>query len=216
MYENDLTQAIVQILSLAYDAEFKFPLHVVMRSADGQGAAYVYPAEGENPKLLSELFHSGEPLMVLPYEYEVREWDEATENPRRRVLRVKVAAVESGDGERELGIVMGQRNTRELIEELDEESAKVKFVLLPVGFESTTVWVRPDDASRHRALNDAVEVGGTPMGLIFGDYANGQMRMWNRVFPEHIGRLEDAQEYLNRLSTEAAGLIKEMGTANDD
>jgi hypothetical protein len=47
------------------------------------------------------------------------------------------------------------------------------------------------------------------MGLIFGDYANGEMRMWNRVFPEHIGRLEDAQEYLNRLTAEAAELIKE-------
>ncbi len=194
MDENDLTQAIVQILSLAYDAEFKFPLHVVMRSADEQGAAYVYPAEGEDPRRLSELFHPGNPMLVLPYEYEVREWDEARENPRRRVLRVKVAAVENEDGERELGIVMGTRNTQELIEELDEENAKVKFVLLPVGFERTTVWVMPDDVNRHRALNDAVEVGGTPMGLIFGDYANGEMRMWNRVFPEHIGRLEDAQQ----------------------
>jgi hypothetical protein len=144
-------QTMTQILSLALDLEFEFPLHVTTRSADEQEMVYLFPALGQDPRLLAERLHPGDPILVAPYTVEVREWDEAAENPRRRVLRVKVAAVESADGERELAIVMGQRDTRELIEELDEESAKVKFVLLPVGFERTTVWVRPDDAHRHRA-----------------------------------------------------------------
>ena len=58
------------------------------------------------------------------------------------------------------------RTTVELIEELDAEAPKFTHVLLAVGFERTTVFVRAGDPDRLNALNDAVSAGREPVGFI--------------------------------------------------
>ena len=61
------------------------------------------------------------------------------------------------------------RSLDDLIAELEEESSKHWYVAIVVGFENSTVFVSMHDADRMRLLNDAVNAGGQPVGLILVD-----------------------------------------------
>jgi hypothetical protein len=95
------------------------------------------------------------------------------------------------------------RTTAELIEELDAEATKFTHVLLAVGFEHTTIFVRADDPNRLNALNDAVSAGGEPVGLIGVSIADGRASFSRRALQEYAHE-EWTIYYLNELIAKAA------------
>jgi hypothetical protein len=95
------------------------------------------------------------------------------------------------------------RTTVELIEELDTEAPKFTHILLAVGFEHTTVFVRADDPNRLNALNDAVSAGGEPVGLIGLRVGDGHALFSRRALREYAEE-EWAISYLDNLIGKAA------------
>jgi hypothetical protein len=92
------------------------------------------------------------------------------------------------------------RNTPDLIAELDDEATEHWHVLMVIGFEDSTIYVRPTDEGRLAQLNSAIEMGGTPVGLITADKTGHEVVMSTRVYPEHEGSEEfDAKGYLQDL-----------------
>jgi len=92
------------------------------------------------------------------------------------------------------------RNTPDLIAELEDEPREHGYVAMAVGFETSTVFVYPRDENRLAMLNSAIQVGGTPVGLITADITEGGllMRVW--PYPEHQDSEElDAEAYLRAL-----------------
>jgi hypothetical protein len=97
----------------------------------------------------------------------------------------------------------GSRTTVKLIEELDAEAPKFTHVLLAVGFDHTTVFVRADDPNRLNALNDAVSAGGKPVGLIGLMIGGGHASFSRRALREYAEE-EWAISYLDNLIGQAA------------
>jgi hypothetical protein len=77
------------------------------------------------------------------------------------------------------------RTTLELIEELEAETPKFTHVLLAVGFEHTTIFVRADDPNRLNTLNDAVSAGGEPVGFIGVRIEDGRASFSRRALQEY-------------------------------
>jgi hypothetical protein len=103
---------------------------------------------------------------------------------------------------------MEPRTTLDLIEELDAEAPKFTHVLLVVGFEHTTIFVMNGDANRLAVLNDAIEAGGNPTGLIGLKLHNGQATFYSRVLQEYA---EEgwAIRYLHALIVKAAEILQQ-------
>jgi hypothetical protein len=99
------------------------------------------------------------------------------------------------------------RDTQELIAELDEESLKHWFVAIVIGFENTTTFVESKDPDRLQVLNDAMSVGGQPIGLIAADQANKQLNIMTKIYPENADWQEQARAYLGKLTVEVGKLI---------
>jgi|HubBroStandDraft_6_1064221.scaffolds.fasta_scaffold886418_1 hypothetical protein len=95
------------------------------------------------------------------------------------------------------------RTTVELIEELDAEAPKFTHVLLAVGFEHTTIFVRADDPNRLSALNDAVSAGGKPAGFIGLKVRDGHASFSRRALREYAEE-EWVVHYLDNLIGKAA------------
>jgi hypothetical protein len=95
------------------------------------------------------------------------------------------------------------RGARELIAELEEESSKHWYVAIVIGFEDTTVFIQAKDPDRLQVLNDAIKLGGDPIGLIAGNKVASGLEVMSRVYPEHSDWEEEAQAYLNHLASEA-------------
>jgi len=59
-----------------------------------------------------------------------------------------------------------KKTTSELIQHLKNEAPHFKWVRLLVKFESFEEYIGPDDANSLEKLNEAVERGGVPVGLV--------------------------------------------------
>jgi len=215
MNEEDFTaaiaQAVAQILSLAEEQGFSYPLHIVTTSADEQEIVYLYPAKGELPTVLFERLAEGASIMLGPFEVAVHEWDTASGKCRERELRARIdnrleVEVEAEADDRDAPT----RSTADLIRELEEESRKHLFAAIAVSFEDTTIWVLPHDPDRLKVLNEAVSVGGIPIGLIAADQSDRELTVMRRVYPEHVHKQQEASEYLDRLTEEVAELIRQQ------
>lgn len=91
------------------------------------------------------------------------------------------------------------RSTVDLIAELAEEAPKHSFCCIAVAFKDSSILIRPEDADRHRLLNDAVKNGGIPVGLIVADLSDNQLSWRTRIYPEHEQAIEQAQLYMKQL-----------------
>jgi hypothetical protein len=95
------------------------------------------------------------------------------------------------------------RTTVDLIEELETEAPKFTHVLLAVGFEHATIFIRADDPNRLNALNDAVSAGGEPVGLICLKVGDGHASFSRRALQEYAEE-EWVVHYLDNLIGKAA------------
>ena len=77
------------------------------------------------------------------------------------------------------------RSTKELIAELDAEATQHMNVAMVVAFENTTLPIFPADENRLMLLDNAVNVGGSPIGLIAFDRSTNGLTIATRVFPEY-------------------------------
>jgi hypothetical protein len=180
---NQIAKGLDHILSLADEQQFTYPLELTAVAADGKRFVLHYPAKGEMCLSLGDEDRDSWPSDLRPpIAVVVHEWDEAAGRPKeQRVIAGRIVvdpdgviAVESAS----------TRSPEELITELDEEAPKHYVVMLAVGFEDTTVWIRPDNADRLRLLKDSINVGGVPIGLIAADYADGHLTFMTMVYPE--------------------------------
>ena len=77
------------------------------------------------------------------------------------------------------------RSTKDLIEELETESAQHFTCTLPVAFENTSIMITATDENKQQMLDDAVKLGGIPIGLVIADKQGfGVMDIRARIFPE--------------------------------
>jgi hypothetical protein len=91
------------------------------------------------------------------------------------------------------------RTTKDLIDEMVAEAEKFNFgVLLAVGFEASTVFIRNDDDERLNKLNEAVGAGGEPVGLIGITRDGDSLTVFSRLLAEHAGE-EWATTYMEAL-----------------
>jgi hypothetical protein len=106
------------------------------------------------------------------------------------------------------------RTTVELIEELKAEAAKFTTVVLVVGFESTNVSIPAEGLDGLKLLNEAVESGGEPIGLI-GTVLDGRtMRLYNRVLAEHADE-PWAHEFMDKVAKAKVKTITDYLTASE-
>lgn len=75
------------------------------------------------------------------------------------------------------------RTTKDLIAELDTEGIRHALVAIVVAFESSTLPIYSGDENRQQLLDDAVEVGGSPIGLIAFDRSAKGSTIATCVFP---------------------------------
>ena len=59
-----------------------------------------------------------------------------------------------------------QRTTADVIKELEAEAALCRSVALAVGFEHTTLFIFFDEDNKLEKLNEMIEMGGEPVGLL--------------------------------------------------
>jgi hypothetical protein len=103
------------------------------------------------------------------------------------------------------------RSTPELIAELEEESSKHWYVTMAVAFENSTVFVKANDGDSLRSLNDAINAGGMPVGLIAvdQDQASRTAQIITRIYPEN----SDVEEQCSWLLTTLAGHLAKSLTS---
>lgn len=103
------------------------------------------------------------------------------------------------------------RNTAALIEGLETESAQHFACVLPVAFENTSIMINSTDENRLELLNDAVQQGGIPVGLLVADKEGfGALAVKTRIFPEHLehGPNESAQAFMEKIMGEMKALLE--------
>ncbi len=99
------------------------------------------------------------------------------------------------------------RTTKDLIEELDRESKKFTSLALVVGFEKHTDYVWASDKDGLAKLNDLVEAGGEPVGLIGAILDSKIATIRARALQEYEDQ-EWVQRYLGELvQTIGQGII---------
>jgi hypothetical protein len=76
----------------------------------------------------------------------------------------------------------GARCAFDLIAELDKAGPKHRVVALAVAFENSSVLIYADDPDRLRFLNEAIEAGGYPAGLIAIDYDGRELVIMIKLF----------------------------------
>jgi hypothetical protein len=93
------------------------------------------------------------------------------------------------------------RSTKDLIAELEDEAKNHWVVMLVVGFETSTIFVRSGDEDRHTLLNSSVRAGGIPIGLIAVDKTGNELTILTRVYSEHQEAARDrAEGFLGALT----------------
>lgn len=93
------------------------------------------------------------------------------------------------------------RSTKELIDELKQEGTGHWVAFLPIAFDKTTIFVNKSmsDEDALTMLNDAVQQGGIPIGIIVGDKGDGVLDLKARIFPEHEQAMGQAEAYIEKL-----------------
>ena len=106
------------------------------------------------------------------------------------------------------------RTTEDLIRELDHEAGNFTHCALVVGFEDTTVFVWGHDLRRQSTLDEAVKVGGKPVGMIGCDTHNGLVTVQARTLEEYAEK-EWAADYLVGLTDKFRRSILTTGEAQE-
>src|SRR5437773_10248462 len=83
------------------------------------------------------------------------------------------------------------RSTKELVEELESEATRHYSCMIAVGFEDTNIIISSNQPDRLTLLNDAVQQGGIPIGLIVANKDGHQLSMKYPVFTEQQGVAAD-------------------------
>jgi len=104
-----------------------------------------------------------------------------------------------------------RRSTMELVQEMKAEALTGKFIVvtIAVGFDDTSLFVSSRDPNALESLNEMVEQGGAPVGLIGITKAGRNGTVETRVFQE----FQDqgwAKEYLETL---ARNFVAELTTS---
>jgi hypothetical protein len=103
-----------------------------------------------------------------------------------------------------------QRATADLIDELRECARKASQTALVVGFEAHTEFVWNDDDKPLEKLNDLVEQGGEPVGMIGFTLEKGKGKFHVRPLAEYAG--EDwVKDYLLALVSQFRALLPKKG-----
>jgi hypothetical protein len=108
------------------------------------------------------------------------------------------------------------RTTPELIAELDADSARHARVVLVVGFANSFIVIDSSMGNRLQMLDDAVNMGGIPVGLLIGDLS-GQvatgpiLTLTTRVNPDlHDNWAEQGKLLLEAYMQKVADKAKEL------
>jgi hypothetical protein len=192
---DELAKAMATILVRAAE-KLCYPLHVSIHSADGQGAVFLYPSEGETPACIDDHINSAR-IVDLPCDVTVREWQSGTGTTGQRSIERVIRECRSG----ELSV---SRSTKGIIHELDEEAAQhASSVAIVMAFDNSTAYIWSHNPDRQQVLDDAVRSGGKPVGLIAMIQKDGKVKFATKVYPEsaHLTWVDD---YLRRLVTELA------------
>jgi hypothetical protein len=100
------------------------------------------------------------------------------------------------------------RTTIDLIHELEAEAQRFTGVAL-AGFDKTTTFIFADDPKRLGKLNEAVEAGGQPVGMLAFNLEDGGHRL--QLFSRPIAECTEmpmVQNYLNSLTQTLREIIK--------
>ena len=107
------------------------------------------------------------------------------------------------------------RSTKDLIAELDMEASCHGLAAIVVAFENSTLPIHSSDKKRLQLSNDAVESGGSPIGLIAFDQADKGLTIATRVFREYgAAEAERAASYLNALSRKVGETMASKGKSD--
>jgi len=101
-----------------------------------------------------------------------------------------------------MGELAERRTTLDLVQELEQESRKFWQCCLVVCFEKETKLVFASDADRLDSLDQMVEAGGTPVGLIAARTEGNELVIATRPLREFEDEAQ-VREYLR----EYAGVI---------
>jgi hypothetical protein len=101
-----------------------------------------------------------------------------------------------------------QRTTADLISELEAEAALCTSVMLAVGFEHTTLFLFSGEDNKLEKLNDMINVGGEPIGLLMlhSDAERQVTYVACRRLEEYAAE-PWAQDYLEGLVHELVGRV---------
>lgn len=90
------------------------------------------------------------------------------------------------------------RTTVDLVKELNDEASKFWVCAICVGFESSTTFVFSNQTDQLERLNDAVNHGGEPVGLIGMTKEEGVVTLCSKPLQEHAGE-GWVESYLTKL-----------------
>lgn len=193
---DNLTETIAHILGLA-EKYFDYPLEVFVEAKDGQLVKYVFSAKGQAPAIRESLDDDGSPFPQFPVTVDVYEQAAFTAGQYKPAIQIKIAQPQKG----------GRRATEDLIALLDAKAKKHSLVAIAVGFaDANAITVRADDPGRENILDDAIGLGGVPLGLITVDHQNKETIMRTRVFLEQ--EEEVAGEILRELAVKLGEVIR--------
>jgi len=99
------------------------------------------------------------------------------------------------------------RKTSDLVEEMLTEAKKTWLVAIAVGFENETKFVFSSRRHPLEELNQLVQKGGHPFGLLRFDKENAGIQGSFRPFEEYVGE-EWVQKYLAGLLENAGDIIE--------
>jgi hypothetical protein len=112
-----------------------------------------------------------------------------------------------------------ERSTSDLIVELEEESSRYALAVIAVAFfesgaamsggtmDVESIFIEATDLERQSRLEEAVESGGTPLGLIAMDSISPQAAITTRLFREYQGQEHEVGRILDRLALRAGELF---------
>jgi hypothetical protein len=101
------------------------------------------------------------------------------------------------------------RSTADLIVELKTEASRRWYCALVVAFEDRTIFITAAQEKALDLLNEAVNQGGIPIGLIAADKTGNELTMQSYIFPEHGGTArEEAGNLLQRIAEQVAQRLR--------
>ncbi len=98
------------------------------------------------------------------------------------------------------------RKTADLVNEMLAEAKHAWLVAIVVGFENETRFVFSSGQQPLRDLNQLVQKGGSPIGLLRFDKEDSQVQGSYRPFEEY-GNEEWVKNYLAGLLVDTSGII---------